>query len=513
VSLRVRLVLVIVALVTVVALALSVLHLDSLVNSLTESALQRSTNTSQLVQIFVIDHINQHTKEYEAPADFDGVVALWNEIVTSDADIATALQKMLALSPGIIEINVAGKTGEILASSSPDRIGRPLNQLENFSNIQKRSMYTRLRDLFLKRPDYQVTLPLGVPGQQIFTIQVVTSSVLLGSVLFPQLQWVGLVSLSALLLSLAATAIAANWLLLPLKRIEQTIERILQGKFGRAERQDGLVKEFAVVESKLNLLGEQFRGARQEATQMQHSLEQALDRMESQLDVASRLTAISHITGGVAHEIKNPLNAISLHLDLLRAHLNGPDDEVGVELDILSKEVRRLDRVVKTFLDFSRPVDVKLEEIDLVPLAREVTDLMTPQASLGHIEMRFEAVPASAEMRGDPDMLKQAILNLVTNALDAMTGAKTAGGFLRLSVRRESDSVLLEVSDNGPGIPPGLRAKVFQLYFTTKPKGSGIGLAMTYRAVQLHNGTIDFTSEDGRGTTFRLRFPALTSHA
>ncbi|MBZ5602016.1 MAG: hypothetical protein LAO79_06900, partial [Acidobacteriia bacterium] len=121
-SLRVRLVLVIVALVTVVALALSILHLDSLVKSLTESAYQRSSNTSQLVQIFVIDHINQHTREYETPADFDAMVALWNEIITSDQDIAGMLQKMLALSPGIIEINVAGKTGEILASSSPDRV-------------------------------------------------------------------------------------------------------------------------------------------------------------------------------------------------------------------------------------------------------------------------------------------------------------------------------------------------------------------------------------------------------
>src|SRR5262249_50656050 len=161
-------------------------------------------------------------------------------------------------------------------------------------------------------------------------------------------------------LSLFITALAGNWLLQPLKRIEQTIERILQGKFGRAEHQEGVAKEFAVVESKLNVLGEQFRGARQEASQMQHNLDLALERMETQLDVASRLTAISHITGGVAHEIKNPLNAISLHLDLLRAQLDGPEEDVRTELDILSKEVRRLDRVVKTFLDFSRPVDVKL---------------------------------------------------------------------------------------------------------------------------------------------------------
>jgi signal transduction histidine kinase len=110
-------------------------------------------------------------------------------------------------------------------------------------------------------------------------------------------------------------------------------------------------------------------------------------------------------------------------------------------------------------------------------------------------------------------MLKQAILNLVTNAIDAITTDPGKRGSLRLSVERNGDSVALEIADNGPGIPNDLRAKVFQLYFTTKPKGSGIGLAMTYRAVQLHNGTIDFTSEGGRGTTFRLQFPALVGHA
>src|SRR5579862_2117195 len=193
-SLRVRLVLVIVVLVTMVAVALSFLHLDSLVNSLTSSAFQRADNTSQLVQIFVVDHINQHTKEYETPADFEGEVQLWNEIVTSDPDIALALSKMLARSPGIIEINVAGRLGQILASSSPERIGHPLNNLEPFNSWHDRPMYRRLVDLFVKRPDYQVILPLGVSGQQIFTIQVVASSVLMGSALRPELQLVAAVS-------------------------------------------------------------------------------------------------------------------------------------------------------------------------------------------------------------------------------------------------------------------------------------------------------------------------------
>jgi signal transduction histidine kinase len=509
-SLRVRLVLVIVALVTAVAAALSILHLDSLANALSADALQRSVIASQQVQSFVTEHIRLHWDEYDAPSDFAATVQLWDQIVITDPDIADTLVKTMALTPGIVEINVAGQGGVILASSNPLRVGRHMDPLKSFTAWGDLPMYRRIRDLFLRPTDYQIAAPLGVGENIIFTIQVVASSVLLRDALRPQVQWVALVSGSALLASLLIVAVATNWLLRPVRRIEKMIDRIVQGSFDRPEPTEG-AKEFVVVETKLNLLGEKFTGVRQEASDRQHNLEQLLDRMESQLDVASRLAAISRITGGVAHEIKNPLNAISLHLDLLRARLGGPEESLTSEIDILSREVRRLDRVVKTFLDFSRPVDVRLVEVDLAALVREVADLMTPQAKLGRIDLRFDP-PANGEItaiRGDADMLKQAVLNLVTNAMDAMQ----KGGLLAMSVARAGDYVTVEVADNGPGIPPELRQKVFQLYFTTKSSGSGIGLAMTYRAVQMHNGTIDFSSVDGQGTTFRLQFPAWVGHA
>src|SRR5262249_32625259 len=148
----------------------------------------------------------------------------------------------------------------------------------------------------------------------------------------------------------------------------------------------------------------------------------------------TRLTAISKITGGVAHEIKNPLNAIVLRLDLLRETLlygqgAEPGEDLIKEIDLLSNEVRRLDRVVKTFLDFSKPVEVRLQAVDLAALAREVAELMAPQGRLAGIDVTHgESRPAF--MRGDPDILKQAILNLVTNGLDATP----RGGKLNLAV-------------------------------------------------------------------------------
>jgi len=585
-SLRIRLILSIAAVVMLTAVALSVLHLDTLANSLSQDAFDRSNLAGQQASSLVDNFINQNSAQYETPADREGLIQLWSQLISRDPQLSARLLEIMAPAPSILEINVAGENGQVLASSNPSRISGPFPTVAMFSDWRDSPLRRRMLDLFVYRPDYQVVVPLGqvtAPAggaepigkepagrdradHTIFTIQVVTSSVLLRAALLPDVEWLAAVSAGAVLASLLLTAFAASWVLQPLKRIERTIDRIVQGNFGRPEDTaigdtSGMAKEFAALESKLNVLGRQFRGAREEASEKQHSLDQLLERMASQFDVASRLAAISRISGGVAHEIKNPLNAISLRLDLLRERLGAPPEELAPEIDILSKEVRRLDRVVKTFLDFTRPVEVRFEQVDLAALAREVTDLMKPQARLARIALDFEAADDfPALIRGDADMLKQAILNLVTNALDAMSnatpsamshatstmsgvapsaaeetgdpgnGPATVGsgvspnvatgvvehvvpGELHLRVEHSGDVVRLEVADNGPGIPQDLRNKVFQLYFTTKQRGSGIGLAMTYRAVQLHNGTIDFTSEDGRGTTFVLQFPALVGHA
>src|SRR5262249_45252839 len=158
---------------------------------------------------------------------------------------------------------------------------------------------------------------IGIPGQKdtLFTIQVVTSSVFLRDAFLPSLQRLFIVSGGALGVTLLLTVLATNGALRPIRRIEQTIDRIAQGSF-RAEEEPGTpsrtgaAKEFRVMESKLNLLGQQMRGVQHDASELRHNVDQLIERMASQLDVASRLAAISKLSGGVAHEIKNPLNAI-----------------------------------------------------------------------------------------------------------------------------------------------------------------------------------------------------------
>jgi signal transduction histidine kinase len=511
-SLRIRFILLVVALVAVVAVALSMLYLDNLVRSRSDEAIERGKLASRQIDQELRERFNQQSAKYEAPATVEDTRKLWHEIVESDPELNVRLLAMMAPIPSISEINVAGDDGKILASSKPQRIGTPLPQVQDLLEWEKEPLIQRVVDVSSRGLDWERVTTLGDKDVPIFKIQVVTSSVLLRDLLLPEMQRLAAVSGGSFLAVIVLTVLSTNLVLRPLKRIEQTIDRIVQGSeepAGTSMARRNRAREFAVVENKLDLLGQQFRGAREDASELRHNVDKLIERLATQLDVATRLAAISRLTGGVAHEIKNPLNAIALHLDLLKEMSGAPAEEQHKMLNILSKEVLRLDRVVKTFLDFSRPVEVHFEDVDLGAVTREVSTLMTPQARLARVTLETETPAGAALMRADADMIKQVVLNLVTNAMEAMRD----GGRLRIAVRGTFDAVTLEIADTGPGIPPDLRDKVFQLYFTTKPRGSGIGLAMTYRAVQLHNGTITFTSEEGQGTTFYLQFPVVGQHA
>jgi PAS domain S-box-containing protein len=230
----------------------------------------------------------------------------------------------------------------------------------------------------------------------------------------------------------------------------------------------------------------------------------SLESINTQLQVSERLAALGRITAGVAHEVKNPLNSMRLWLENLKESL--PAEQFGASqqaVQVLDKEIDRLDAVVKRFLDFTRPMDIRLEATQLAQLLKEVLEVAQPQLQKSNIQLA-QLLPIDVpEVYVDRALLKQAVLNLVLNAAEAMPG----GGQLRLVLSRRGEMAEIAVGDTGKGIPLENRQKIFQLFFTTRPGGSGIGLASTFRIVQLLNGSIDFTSEVGRGTTFRIELP------
>jgi signal transduction histidine kinase len=233
-----------------------------------------------------------------------------------------------------------------------------------------------------------------------------------------------------------------------------------------------------------------------------HDVE-SVREIESDLELSRRLAAIGRLTAGVGHEVKNPINAIVVHLELLRNKLGGSDNKAMRHLEVIESEIQRLDRVVQTLVDFSRPVELQLKEQDLRRVVSAV--LMLASADLEtrdvHVQSDLPDHPVLAKV--DADLLKQALLNVVLNGAQAMAD----GGKLEVRLAEDGRMALLSIHDQGSGISPEIRDKIFDLYFTTKKDGSGIGLAMTYRIVELHNGSIEVKSDPNIGTTFILRFP------
>lgn len=230
---------------------------------------------------------------------------------------------------------------------------------------------------------------------------------------------------------------------------------------------------------------------------------ESVHRIEDEIELSRRLSAIGRLTSGVAHEVKNPINAIVVHLEVLRQKMKEIDPDTRRHVDVIGSEIQRLDRVVQTLVDFTRPVELRLNDMDLRKVVEDVVSLASPAAEKHKVVIEREAGPEPLPVRIDADLVKQAILNIVLNGVQAMP----EGGTLRMTVKRDGDGAVLSVRDQGAGIPENIRDKVFNLYFTTKSGGSGIGLAMAYRVVQLHHGSVEFTSIIDHGTTFFLRFP------
>jgi signal transduction histidine kinase len=247
---------------------------------------------------------------------------------------------------------------------------------------------------------------------------------------------------------------------------------------------------------------------------------QYLSEVQSTVRYSRKLAALGRLSAGVAHEVKNPLNAMMIHLELLRqqfaptsvgrrassaAVMPPPPDAAKAlqHVDVIADEIRRLDGVVQGFLKFTRPEDLRLQPVSLSALFKEIAPIVEPEAKRTGVQF-IVACDGAPDVNGDVAMLRQAFLNLALNACQAMPN----GGTLRIQAEAvRGRRVLVTVADTGIGIKPEDLGRIFDLYFTTRSKGSGIGLSMVYRTVQMHDGEIEVQSTEGKGTTFRVLLP------
>jgi signal transduction histidine kinase len=333
----------------------------------------------------------------------------------------------------------------------------------------------------------------------------------------------------ALVVAVVVAMLLAQLLLRPIHIIRSGLTRLGRGEFGvTLDLPKG--DEFGDLGSFFNEISAQLSADR--SNPGQHNRDQVLQALK----YSRKLVALGRLTTGVAHEVKNPLNAMTIHLELLRQKLTADagrprrpastllQDEGGgavvaaaeppVDLSgalrhaaVIGDEIKRLDQVLQGFMKFTRPEELKMQAVEVRELIAEVSQLVEAEARKTGVRIVVECPADVPPINVDSAMMRQALLNLAINACQAMPD----GGTLRIASARARDGrVLITVSDTGVGIKPEDLNRIFDLYFTTKERGSGIGLSLVYRIIQMHDGEVEVESAPGRGTTFKLVLPRAT---
>lgn len=222
---------------------------------------------------------------------------------------------------------------------------------------------------------------------------------------------------------------------------------------------------------------------------------------------SERLAFIGTLAGGLAHEIKNPLSTLNINLQLLKEDMQGEtgeDNKKGyLKIQALQKEVQRLEEILNDFLRFARGQKLELRDRDINDIVDEVVDFITPEMKQKDIRILKSYDAHIPLCRVDSNLIKQALLNVIINAEQAMGN----GGELMIRTSRNKKYVQIDITDTGTGIPKDIIDKIFQVYFSTKKTGTGLGLPTTKRIVEEHKGTILVQSEEGKGTNFSIKLP------
>jgi len=234
------------------------------------------------------------------------------------------------------------------------------------------------------------------------------------------------------------------------------------------------------------------------------SLERDLARLRSE-----RLAYIGTLASGLAHEIRTPLNAIKMNADLLAEELDAvaPEkrQEFAARLERLRRETQRLSKTLDAFLQFARPPRLEPRPVDLASYLSEILEFFAPEARRHGIELRREFQEGLYPVSIDPHQFAQVVLNLLTNAREAI-GEQ---GEIVVRTREVGDSVLVEVEDNGGGVRPGDEERIFQLFYSTKEQGTGLGLGIARRIVEEHGGTLTLDNHPGKGARFIVSLPKV----
>lgn len=292
----------------------------------------------------------------------------------------------------------------------------------------------------------------------------------------------------ALLVGLLVTS-WATLSLRPLGRLRSAARRIAAGDYGSRIDERGPA-EVADLAREFNAMGH------------------AVDSRERELVRSERLAAVGKMAAMITHEVRNPLSSIGLNAELLDEELAQVPGERGDEartlLRAITREIDRLTAITEEYLSFARLPKPRLASASLAALVDDLVRFLREELIARRVDVVVEHAPDVPAAQFDEGQIRQALLNLVRNAAEAMPG----GGHVWLRTRSEGGAVVVEVADDGPGIPAELRERLFDPFVSTKQGGTGLGLALTHQIVKDHGGAIRVSSTPGQGATFTLELPA-----
>jgi len=476
-SLKQKQVLGVTLMVALIVIALSLLHLNTTAGVLLAESRDR-------FELFASSVYSQ------AAAAITTQETAYNDVRTSKY-VQSALQSAL-YSQDTLDASIVDPAGVVIASSDPTQVGQTVPHRPQLNDLIAQNGFARLRAIYSSNSNIEWTQPMALGDKPFGEIRIGLTMALVRRDLYESLWPAALAAGVALLIAVAASMLLAQVVLRPMHVIRSSLSRLGRGDLGATLdlRDDAEFRELGDV---FDQVSAQLRAASPDGIKPAQLAE-----------LSRRISMVGRLTAGVAHEMKNPLNAMTIHLELLKQKL-AAGKSASQHVEIIEQEIRRLDERIQGFLKFVRPDEAKFGPVAVAPLVSSVLDAVQPEAHRAGVSIERGCTDAGLLVEGDAAQLRDLFLNLAQNAIQAMP----KGGRLGIScAAMPNRRVGVRVEDTGVGIAPENLTKIFELYYTTKERGTGVGLSMVYRTVQIHNGEIDVESTLGKGTTFIVVLPA-----
>lgn len=411
---------------------------------------------------------------------------------TDEARLSQYLNKLN--TKGVKEISIISNADEIVASTNPSKVGEPLTH---------------------KRKELIIKAELGDPVSEEGRTYNVILPVVAGETLYGYIHlkinrddfsnimrsnFINRVLATAFVFGIGIifTLILSRQYTKPIKKIVDAAMRVAAGDLTQHVRVQSR-DEIGKLSESFNFMVSKLREAR---------------TIETKLREAEHLSGLGQLSQHMAHEIRNPLNFISLSIDHIgekyRPEDGEKEDKFNSLISGIKQEIHRLDKLVNEFLDYSKPFKLNRSIVNVTELLDDIIDLVWARAEVEHIEIVKE-FGGLVELNLDPDLFKTCVLNAVTNAFQAMA-SKEEGGMLTIKTSVVNDEFTLSIADEGEGVSEENLPKIFEPFFSTKENGLGLGLPLTKRVIEEHGGRVDFTSVQGKGSEMKLIIP-IGKHA